>query len=63
MKKLTYQTAFDELQQIVQAMQNEMIGIDELAEQSKRAAYLIKYCQEKLRNAESEISSLFEEEE
>ncbi len=63
MKELTYQTAFEELQQIVQAMQDEMIGIDELAEQSKRAAYLIKFCQEKLRNTESEVSSLFGEEE
>jgi exodeoxyribonuclease VII small subunit len=60
-EKLTYETAYEELRQIVQAMQNEMTGIDELAEQSKRAAFLIKFCQEKLRNTASEINDLFEE--
>lgn len=63
MEKITYKEAFEELQQIVNDMQNEMVGIDELAEQSKRAAFLIKFCQEKLRTTETEINSLFEEKE
>ena len=61
MKELTYEKAFEELQKIVAKMQEEMVGVDELAEQSKRAAFLIKFCQEKLRSTEDEIKSLFDE--
>ncbi|KAA3638670.1 MAG: exodeoxyribonuclease VII small subunit [Bacteroidetes bacterium] len=60
MEELNYQKAFEELQQIVKSMQEEMTSIDELTEQSKRAAFLINFCQEKLRKTEEEINSLFD---
>jgi exodeoxyribonuclease VII small subunit len=62
MKDLSYQEAFAELQKIIEALQEEMVDIDELTEKSKRAAFLIKYCSEKLRQTESEIKNLFDSE-
>ncbi len=61
MKDLSYEVALAELQAILQALQEEQIGIDELATKSRRAAELIQYCREKLRNTEKELTDLFGE--
>lgn len=61
MKKITYEQAFLELQEIVANLQDEIVSIDELTEKSKRAAFLINYCKEKLRTTEEEMKSLFED--
>ena len=55
----TYDDAIQELQVIVEQLQNNEIPIDELSAKVKRAAALIKYCQEKLRTTEEEIGDLF----
>lgn len=52
---MTYQSAYDELQQIVSKMQNEEVGLDELSKEVKRAAELVKLCKTKLREVEKEI--------
>jgi len=57
----TYEEAMEELKTIVQQLQEGTVSIDDLSEQSKRAATLIKYCREKLRNTETELKGLFEE--
>ncbi|MEE9439059.1 MAG: exodeoxyribonuclease VII small subunit [Saprospiraceae bacterium] len=54
-KSNTYQKAYSELQSIVAKMQGEEIGLDELSEEVKRAAELIKICKEKLRGVEKDI--------
>ena len=46
---LTYDKAYTELKAIAQQIDNESITVDVLAQKVKRAADLIKYCQEKLR--------------
>ncbi len=61
MEKLSYQSAYDELQGIVQAMQDNSIGIDELPATLERASLLIRFCREHLRNTESQIQNLLEE--
>jgi len=59
-KKITsYETALQELQEIVARIEANAIGIDDLAPQMKRAAMLIEFCQNKLRTTESEIGELF----
>lgn len=63
MKKLTYEAALKELQEIVDALQENTMGIDELSAQMQRAAELIGFCREKLRRTEEEIQGLFEEDE
>ena len=57
----TYESALEELQRITQNLQEGKIGIDELAAQLQRAAELIRFCREKLRNVEKDIDGLFEE--
>ncbi len=56
---LTYAYALQEVQTIVQSLQEGQIGIDELSEQLSRAAELIKFCREKLRQTEQEVDGLF----
>ncbi|HMN88612.1 MAG TPA: exodeoxyribonuclease VII small subunit [Saprospiraceae bacterium] len=48
------------MQQIVEALENGNINIDELAAQTERAAELIRFCQEKLRQTEERIQRLFD---
>ncbi|MEO1261982.1 MAG: exodeoxyribonuclease VII small subunit [Bacteroidota bacterium] len=58
-KELDYEAALNELQTIVNELQEDMVSVDDLANKAKRAAELVKFCQEKLRNTEEEINGLF----
>ncbi len=60
-KKLSYDSALAELQEIVGQLQEQVISMDDLSEKAKRAAELVKFCQEKLRKTEEDIKGLFEE--
>jgi exodeoxyribonuclease VII small subunit len=55
----SYDDAMIELQNIVSALQNEAVSVDDLAENTERAALLIKLCREKLRQTEGEIQKIF----
>jgi exodeoxyribonuclease VII small subunit len=57
---LTYETAFAELQQLVQALQSEAVGIDDLTARLARATELIRFCRERLRLTEEEVAKLME---
>jgi exodeoxyribonuclease VII small subunit len=52
---LSYEKAFAELQQIVQQLQDETIGIDLLSIKVARATALIALCKVKLRKTETEL--------
>lgn len=54
----TYESAYAELQQIVQALQREAVGIDELAEKIARAQELIRFCRDRLRMTEEAVGKL-----
>ena len=54
-KQLTYSTALTKLEQIISEIESDSIDVDILTEKVKRAAYLIKFCKEKLRNTEEEV--------
>ena len=56
---MTYEAAMRELQNIVDALQENTLGIDDLSDQLKRAAELIAFCREKLRTTDEEIKDLF----
>lgn len=58
-KKITYEKALEELESIVEELQGELVKIDELEEKTKRAAYLIDWCRDKLTGAEKQIGDLF----
>lgn len=57
-----YESAYAELQQIVTELQGESVGIDHLADKVERAQALIRYCRERLRTVETEVSRLTKEE-
>ncbi|OYT15710.1 MAG: exodeoxyribonuclease VII small subunit [Bacteroidetes bacterium 4572_77] len=57
-KKITYESALNELQNIVAEIEGEEIGIDELSKKVKRAAELLKTCQQKLRQTEEDVNEI-----
>lgn len=57
-ENLTYESAYQELEQIYNQINNEQVSIDDLATKVKRAAFLISFCQDKLRSTESEINNI-----
>ena len=59
-EKLTYENALQELEEIVAKMQQQAVSIDELEAQSKRAAELVDFCQNKLRNVEKNLSEVLD---
>ena len=58
---LTYDKAYTELKAIAQEIDNESITVDALAQKVKRAADLIKFCQEKLRSTETEVDKIIKQ--
>lgn len=53
-----YETALAQLETIVRKMEANEYDIDELAAQLKTAQQLIKFCRDRLTQAEEEISKL-----
>lgn len=58
---MKYTEAFDELQEIVSAMEEGQIGIDELAEKVKRATELIRICRLKLTSTEGDVQKILKD--
>ncbi len=56
--KPTYESAYAELQHIMQEVQSETVGIDDLTAKIARASELIRFCRERLRMTEEEVKSL-----
>lgn len=57
-KKLTYSSALEELENIIQEIEDEEISIDDLSIKVKRASALLKFCKEKLRSTEEDINAI-----
>lgn len=57
-KTLTYEAAFAELKQITEEIESEDVSVDHLSEKVKRASFLIRFCQEKLHSAETEVTAV-----
>lgn len=60
-KKLTYARAIEELEEIINNIETESIIVDVLTDKVKRAAYLIKFCQDNLRSTEQEVKKALSE--
>lgn len=60
-EKITYQEAFEELQQIVTEIEEGEISVDKLSEKVKRAAQLIKICKTKLTQTEANVDQILKE--
>ena len=61
MEELTYEKAERELEQILDDLRNERIGIDALAEKVERASKLIVFCKERLANTEKKVENIIKE--
>jgi len=60
-KQPSYSRALAELEQIISEIEGEDIDVDILAEKIKRAAFLVKFCKTRLRNAEEEVKKVLAE--
>jgi exodeoxyribonuclease VII small subunit len=60
-KELSYSAAIAELEMIVGSIESEDIDLDVLAEKMKRAAVLIKFCKDRLKNTEEEVKKIVAE--
>lgn len=60
-KEITYQKAYDELQEIVGEIEDGEISVDELGVKVKRASELIKICQAKLKSTEEDVNEILKE--
>jgi len=61
-KSMTYREATQELEEILRAIENDTVDVDELTQKVQRSSQLIKLCKEKLRSAENAINQVFNEE-
>lgn len=57
---LTYQQAFEELEQITNDIESQEVSVDDLAKKVKRAADLLEICNAKLKVTESEVNKIIE---
>jgi len=61
MEGLTYEKAEQELEQILDDLRSDRIGIDALAEKVERASKLIVYCKEKLASTEKKVEDIIKQ--
>jgi exodeoxyribonuclease VII small subunit len=60
-KKISYDDSFEELQEIMQDLQEDEISVDELSAKVKRAAELLKMCNQILRDTEKNVGDLIKD--
>jgi len=60
-KKISYNEAIREIEDIIQKIEQEELDVDELSRHVKRVSFLISYCKEKLRNTEAEVEKILRE--
>ena len=62
LNEMTYREATQELEEILRAIENDTVDVDELTQKVQRSSELIKLCKEKLKKAEKAIDQVFNEE-
>ena len=56
----SYESALNELQEILGKIENQAISLDELTEETKRARLLIEHCRSRLRQIEADTDHLLQ---
>lgn len=59
-QELKYEDAVRQLETIVDKLENNELGIDQLSSELKKAQQLIKLCKEKLTKTDNEIKKLLD---
>ncbi|NDC76439.1 MAG: exodeoxyribonuclease VII small subunit [Chitinophagia bacterium] len=57
---MTYEKAYTELASISREMEEGGVSVDLLAEKVRRASELIRFCQSRLRDTETEVNRIIE---
>jgi exodeoxyribonuclease VII small subunit len=57
-KKITYQEALDEIEEILSKIEKEELDIDELSEKVNRVSFLLKFCKDKLHKTNEEVEKI-----
>ncbi len=60
-KKVTYNEAISEVEEILEKIENEELDVDELAEKVKRVSTLLKICKDKLLKTNEQVEQILKE--
>ncbi|RIH64831.1 exodeoxyribonuclease VII small subunit [Mariniphaga sediminis] len=60
-KKVTYNEAISEIEEILEKIENEELDVDELAEKVKRVSTLLKMCKDKLLKTNEQVEQILKE--
>ena len=60
-KKVTYNEAISEIEEILEKIENEELDVDELAEKVKRVSSLLKMCKDKLLKTNEQVEQILKE--
>jgi exodeoxyribonuclease VII small subunit len=60
-KKVTYNEAISEVEEILEKIENEELDVDELAEKVKRVSALLKICKDKLLKTNEQVEQILKE--
>lgn len=60
-KKISYNEAMTEIEEILDKIENEELDVDELADKVKRVAVLLKICKEKLLKTNEQVEQVLKE--
>ncbi len=60
-KKVTYNEAISEIEEILEKIENEELDVDELAEKVKRVSALLKICKDKLLKTNEQVEQILKE--
>ena len=60
-KKINYREAISEIEETIQAIENDELDVDQLSDKVKRVSELLKVCKEKLHNTEKEVENILNE--
>lgn len=60
-KETKYEDAIGKLEDIVQRLENDEMGIDEMTAELKKAQQLIKLCKDRLTKTDAEIQKILSE--
>ncbi len=54
----SFESAVAELEALVQAMDSQSVGLDQLLTDYKRGAFLVKYCRDRLSHVRKEVAEI-----
>ncbi len=60
-KKISYNEAMTEIEEILEKIENEELDVDELAEKVKRVSVLLKTCKDKLHKTNQQVEQVLRE--